>query len=148
MKKNFLIIVCLVVFLTACGKKRILYCTAESEMSGYSISLSYQIEHDGKYVSRLKSVEKVSSVDGFILSSFEQMINDDQEKYKDLKYYKYSTEIKDDVLTGIVDINYKKVNTVKMINLDSNNQELIKNGKVSIDDIKLYYEDLGTTCYE
>ena len=146
--KKLLFIFCCIFILPGCGRKRLLYCDASAELEDYSIDLSYQIEHDGKYVSRILSTEKVFSEDEYLLMSFQDMINEDQDIYKGLKHYKHSTNISDGVLTSIVDINYKKINTTKMINLDSNNENLIKNGKVSIDDIKLYYEDLGTTCYE
>ena len=146
--KRIIFIIGIVFILTGCGKKSVLYCSADVEMDEYSVSVSYQIEHDGKYVSRLKSTEKVTSDYDYVLDSFKEMIDEDQGIYKDLKYYKSSVSVSNGVLTSTVDINYKKINTTKMINLDSSNENLIKNGKVSIDDIKLYYEELGTTCYE
>ena len=66
--------------------------------------------------------------------------------YKDVEYYEYNVDVTDNKLTSTVDINYAKVDTDKLLEIDSANGQLIKDGKISVDDIKSVYESLGATC--
>ena len=64
-----------------------------------------------------------------------------------LNYNKYNvTEINGNTFTSTVDIDYEKIDTEKLISIDSSNSQLIKNGKIDINDIKNIYESIGATC--
>ena len=66
--------------------------------------------------------------------------------YNDIEYYEYNVKIEDNKLTSTVDINYEKVDTDKLLEIDSANGQLIKDGKIKVNDIKSVYESLGAIC--
>ena len=67
--------------------------------------------------------------------------------FKNLKYYDYDVNISGDTLTRIVRINYAKIDTDKMLEIDSSLEQLIKNGRIAVQDIKELYEQIGAVCH-
>ena len=68
------------------------------------------------------------------------------EPYKNLEYYKNNIKIRNKTLTSTTIINYAKIDTDQLIKIDEGNGQLIKNGKVNIDDLKKAYKQNGFSC--
>ena len=154
MKKKFKIWqvvlgVCSLLLVTGCGNSNnmeSMTCTRTMNQNGIKTSLKYNVVYEGDYVSRIKTVETVETDVTDILNTYKDQIESLYSPYKDVKYYGYNVDVTDNKLTSTVDINYTKVDTDKLLEIDSANGQLIKDGKISVDDIKSVYESLGATC--
>ena len=154
MKKKFKIWqvvlgVFILLLVTGCGNNNSMEsmtCTRTMNQSGIKTSLKYNVKYKGDYVSRIKTVETVETDSSDILNTYKEQIESLYSPYKDVEYYDYNVDVTDNKLTSTVDINYEKVDTDKLLEIDSANGQLIKDGKISVDDIKSVYESLGATC--
>ena len=154
MKKKFKIWqvvlgVFILLLVTGCGNNNSMEsmtCTRTMNQSGIKTSLKYNVKYKGDYVSRIKTVETVETDSSDILNTYKEQIESLYSPYKDVEYYDYNVDVTDNKLTSTVDINYEKVDTDKLLEIDSANGQLIKDGKISVDNIKSVYESLGATC--
>lgn len=126
---------------------KVLRCTKDGEVTtGVEADLTYEVTYTGSYVDEVHTVEKLTTDNEQYLEQYKTLVEAGYSPYKDVKYYDYDVQVKDGVLTSTVDINYAKIDTDKMIEIDSNNSLLIKNGKVKLSDIQDMYEQLGAVC--
>lgn len=141
----FLITICL---FTGCGAKeeKTMTCTRTLNQSGIKMDFNYTVDYKGDYVTNLKVVEKVISDDEEILETYKDQVEAIYEPYDGIKYYDYSVEIKDDALISTLNINYSKIDTDKMLEVDSSNKQVIKDGKVKLADVEAIYKQLGFSC--
>ena len=147
MRKVFIFLV-LGFCLTGCGSKKIMTmtCSKVQSYSDVSFDLSYDIEYKGKYVLNVSSTEKIISDDTLYLEDYRDQIEKIYSPYADLDYYDYNVSLDGNTLTSQSNIDYSKVDTEKMILIDDANSQFIQNGKVLVDTIKSYYEELGIVC--
>lgn len=156
MKKKFkiwqVVLGVFILFLvTGCGNSNdtlSMTCTRTMNQNNIKTSLKYNVEYKDDYVSRIKSVETIETDSSDILNTYKEQIESLYSPYQDVDYYEYNVEIQDNKLTSTVDINYEKVDTDKLFEIDSANGQLIKDGKIRVDDIKSVYENLGAICEE
>ena len=154
MKKKFKIWqvvlgVCSLLLVTGCGNSNnmeSMTCTRTMNQNGIKTSLKYNVEYEGDYVSRIKTVETVETDDTDILNTYKDQIESLYSPYKDVEYYNYSVDVSGNTLTSKTRIDYSKIDTDKLIEIDSANASLIKDGKIKIDDIRTMYESTGATC--
>ena len=106
----------------------------------------YKVDYKGNYVTKVKSVEIVKSDDSEYLNTLKEQTENIYSAYNNIENYNYKTEINGNTFTSTVDIDYEKIDTEKLISIDSSNSQLIKNGKIDINDIKNIYESIGATC--
>ena len=140
-------IVC-IIGLTGCNSdsKETLTCTRTQNQNNIKTSLKYTINYKDSYVTKVKSVETVETSDLDILNSYKEEIENLYSPYDNIDYYEYNVVINDHKLTSTVNINYEKVDTDRLLEIDSSNGQLIKDGKIKINDIKEVYENLGAIC--
>lgn len=151
MKKKFALVLvgCIVLLGTGCGNtEKKMTCSRTMDQNGMKAELKYEVTYSKDTVKRIKSTETITSDSEVTLNAYKKSVEQIYSPYKDLEHYKYSVTVDGDKLTSIADINYEKVDTDKMIKIDSANSQLIKNGKVSLKDIKSAYESVGATCKE
>lgn len=152
MKKNFLLVSLLVMVLMTTGcnfgeKTKVLTCSKKTAVtSDIEMILSYKITYKGEYVKMIETEEKVISSDQEVLELYKLSVEELHEAYKEIDYYDYSVNLSDDTLISTTKIDYTKIDTDKLIEIDSDNAALIKDGKVRIDDIREMYEGLGSIC--
>lgn len=154
--KNFkkclclLLLVFVAVIVTGCGNddtEKTMTCTRNATISdGIKAEFKYVVKSKGNYVTVIDSTEKVISDDESNLDAYKEQIESMYSPYKGIKYYNYDVSIDGNTLTSKVEIDYSKVDTAKLIEIDSANESLIKDGKILVDDIKTLYESIGTTC--
>ena len=136
---------------TGCGNSdntSSMTCTRTMDQNNIKTSLKYNVEYKDDYVSRVKSVETVETDRSDILNTYKDQIESLYSPYQDVDYYEYNVEINNNKLTSTVDINYEKVDTDRLLEIDSANGQLIKDGKIKVADIKSVYESLGAICEE
>ena len=147
-KYLFLAVIISVMFLvTGCSStKKTMTCTRSMNQNEMTTNLSYKFSYTGNYVTRVKSEESIETSDTSTLNTYKEQIEKIYSPYKDVKYYQYNVTIDGNKLVSTVDINYALIDTDKLIEIDSANSQLIKEGKVKISDVKSLYEQLGATC--
>ena len=121
-------------------------CTKTTDQNNTKMSLNYKVDYKGNYVTKVKSVEIVKSDDSEYLNTLKEQTENIYSAYNNIENYNYKTEINGNTFTSTVDIDYEKIDTEKLISIDSSNSQLIKNGKIDINDIKNIYESIGATC--
>ncbi|MCI9280047.1 MAG: YehR family protein [Bacilli bacterium] len=149
MKKIMMLIVVSLFCLTGCGNEtKTMTCTRSMNQNGLGMDLRYEVEYSKNTVTKVKSIEKVTSSSKDVLENYKEAVEAIYEPYKDVEHYNYELKIDGDTLTSTLEVDYSKVDTKKMIEIDSANAQLIKDGKIKIDDIKAMYESssVGATC--
>jgi len=148
-KYLFLAVTMLVVFLvTGCSssEEKTMTCTRTMNQSGMKTNLNYKVTYSGDYVNRVQSEESIETSDTTTLNTYKEQIENVYTPYKDIEYYTYNVTIDGNKLISTVDINYAKIDTSKLIEIDSANSQLISDGKVKLSSVKSLYEQLGATC--
>lgn len=157
MKKRylFLAIVMVGVFLiTGCSSKskdivnngNVMTCTRSVNKNGMKTSLNYKVYYDGDDVTRIKSEESIQMENNKSLKGYKEQIEKVYEPYKNVKFYNYNIAIRGNKLISKVDINYSKIDTNKLIEIDKANSQIITDGKIKVSSVKNLYEKLGATC--
>lgn len=133
---------------TGCGSKEIITeCVRTGTIrEGVSVDFNYKVTSKGGVVLKVETVEKVTSQDEEYLKTFKDSILSMYAPYKDIKDYNYEVTIEGDTLVSKTNIDYTKVDTDKLVEIDSANSKLIKNGKVSLDDVTNLYNSTGAVC--
>lgn len=157
MKKRylFLAIVMVGVFLiTGCSSKskdianngNVMTCTRSVNKNGMKTSLNYKVYYEGDDVTRIKSEESIQMENNQSLKGYKEQIEKVYEPYKNVKFYNYNVAIRGNKLISKVDINYSKIDTNKLIEIDKANSQIITDGKIKVSSVKSLYEKLGATC--
>lgn len=157
MKKRylFLAIVMVGVFLiTGCSSKgkdivnngNVMTCTRSVNKNGMKTSLNYKVYYEGDDVTRIKSEESIQMENNKSLKGYKEQIEKVYEPYKNVKFYNYNIAIRGNKLISKVDINYSKIDTNKLIEIDKANSQIITDGKIKVSSVKSLYEKLGATC--
>lgn len=121
-------------------------CHVSKNQSGAEFDLSYFADYEGNYVTNIRSDEKITSDDSSALETYKKSIEQSYAPFDDIEYYDYSIEIDGNTLISTTDINYSKIDTAKVIEIDPSSSSLIKNGKININTLKRAYESMGATC--
>ena len=140
MKKSLIFCISLFLFvflLSGCENEvKTMTCTRTTNQNNTKMSLNYKVDYKGNYVTKVKSVEIVESDDSEYLNTLKEQTENIYSAYNNIENYNYKTEINGNTFTSTVDIDYEKIDTEKLISIDSSNSQLIKNGKIDIKDIK------------
>lgn len=149
MKKGILIAGLTLMLLTGCGDEteKTMKCSRTMEQNGIKADFQYTVTYKGNDVVKVSTVEKMETTDDSInLEAFKEKAETAYAPYNELEYYDTKVTVEGNVLTSTADIDYSKVDTEKMIKIDSANGQMIKDGKVNINDLKAMYEATGATC--
>ena len=156
MKRKVIIsIVCLIVVIGIVAllcifngnKEKTLTCSISGKVTnGTEIKNEYIITYKGKYVSVLKSIETATTTDQTALKKYKESVEEMYSKNKDIEYFNYDIKLEDDTLISTVIIDYDNIDTDALIKVNPTNEELIKDGKVNINDLRKEYEKTGATC--
>ncbi len=154
MKKiiSLLIISFLIIFITGCGedKELITICKIKEDHSsiGYTKEDEYEIHSTKGIVSRAILVETIESEDWDLLVSFKEELT---EKYEELNEnyggVKNNVGILYETLTSKTNINYDKLDIVKLIKDNPENKDLVNNdNKITLEKLKKHYISQGAKC--
>lgn len=147
MKKIIVLVGLCLLFVTGCGSEtKTMVCTRTANQNGMEIDLRYEVEYTKDTVDLVTSTEKIKSDSKETLETYKEAVEKTYAPYKDIEHYEYEVKIEDKTLTSIAKINYAKIDTDKLIEVDSANGQLIKDGKINIEDLKSAYEAVGATC--
>jgi len=152
MKRGIFLSLLLVLMLTVTGcgsKSKTMTCTRTGTITkGTTFDYKYVVKYSGDYVDEINITEKVESDNSTYLETLKDTVEAIYAPYDGIKYHEYDVKIDGDKLISHRNINYKKIDTDKLIEADSTNKALIKDGKVKLSDVKDIYKALEFKCDE
>ena len=166
-KKLFsILLILLVICITGCTKKTesgltvnsetdmtekrgVLACTREATgMNNAAVELNYEVSYKNGYVTKLHSIEKVTSSSEEVLETYRSAYEKVFEVYKDLEYYENSITDEGNTIISDTVIEYDKVDLDELKRLENTKDSVIKDGKVALKDWLKFAEKFGTKCSE
>lgn len=143
-----LVLVVIILGCTGCNPETgTMTCTMSSyPTEGITLRSTYTAQYKNNIVIELETVEQVIAEDKDNLATYKDRIEELYNGYQGLDHYENKTTIKDNILTSTTTIDYSKINTDKLIEIDSGNAKLIKDGKVNINDLQDMYRQNGCNC--
>ena len=124
-----------------------LSCTRDADAgAGIDVNLSYEVYYQGEYIQSLYSKEQVISDDQDVLDEYENAYRSIDKNYEGLKYYDTSIVRTEDSVTDETVINYGKIDIDKLLEIEGEEDNVIKDGKVKLDDWLEFTEPFGMKC--
>lgn len=124
----------------------LMVCTMNSTSDDVNFSTRYEIKYENRIVTHVSSEEIISSSDESVLDNYKMYLENIYANYKNLDYYDNIIVINDKKLISTTNINYKKIDTDKLIDIDQSNSSIIEGGKIYLKSIKKQYENIGASC--
>ena len=172
MKKviSFLIVLISCFFITGCGNEDLeekvpvankssildkideagsgkLKCSREAFASeGIDVELTNEIEYENGYIMILHSIDKVISDNKESLDQYEDAYKKIAKNYEGLKYYDVTITRNSNSVTNDVVINYGKIDTKKLLDIEGEEDNVIVDGKVALETWVGFAEKFGTVC--
>ena len=132
------------------GKKvKVLKCSIEKDVTdSIHLESKYNVYYTGKYVNSIKTVESVTAKDKSVLEAYQKQLDVAYKEYRKLDGYDNSIELKGDKLTSKTNIDYTKIDMDELVKIEKSLKNIIKDGKIKVDDIRAIYEDenFGAKC--
>lgn len=127
----------------------VLNCSREATAgTGIDVDLNYKIYYTGQYIEILHSVEKITSENQESLDEYETAYKKISKNYKGLKYYDTTVTREKSTVINDTTINYGKIDIDKLLEIEGEEDNIIKDGKVKVADWVAFAEKFGTTCQE
>ncbi len=115
--------------------------------NGYVLDAEYKGFYKGLYVSRVETVEKITSSNAELLDSFKSSV---ESTYlaNNAKYggYNYNVTVSGGVLTSTAIIDYEVLDVAGMVKDEPTMKPYTKDNKMTVNGVKAIYESLGATC--
>ena len=105
----------------------------------------YKIYYKGKYVMLYESTEEITADDS-VLNTYKDAYEKVYKEYDGIEYYDHKLTLKDGTLTSKVNIDYRKVDLDKIIELEGNKYNIYKDGKVVLNKLLSFYKKAGIQC--
>lgn len=146
--KGVVLALVLALCVTGCslGGTKKMTCTRTATQGTMKLDVKYDVTYSGKYVKKVESTEKIISSNSTALEIYRKTVENVYKPFGDIDHYDYKVTVDGDTLTSKVTIDYDKIDTDKLIKLDSSIGKIIKKGKINIADMKSIYEQAGATC--
>lgn len=146
MKKKIILGVGLVLLLTGCGNSKIMVCNSSTTSDEVKRTSSYNVTYKNGYVTKLETTESITTASSSKLLLYKSALEKQYEDYNNIKYYDNSITIKGNELISKTIIDYSKVDTKKMIEVNKENENLIVNGKVKVSALESLYKKNNISC--
>ena len=126
-----------------------LFCTREAFASeGIDVELTYELTYKNGYVMLLHANEKVMSDDKDSLDEYEKAYRNIAKNYEGLKYYDITITRSDNTVVNDTVINYEKIDTDKLLDIEGEEDNVIVDGKVKLTTWVSFAEKFGASCKE
>ena len=124
-----------------------LKCSREAFASeGIDVELTNEIEYENGYIMILHSIDKVISDNKESLDQYEDAYKKIAKNYEGLKYYDVTITRNSNSVTNDVVINYGKIDTKKLLDIEGEEDNVIVDGKVALETWVGFAEKFGTVC--
>ena len=150
-KKVLIIIICILILIVSIivlkpKKDGKLICTYKYKDQDITITTKYIVNYKNKYVTNLKTIEKITSDNQTILIEYRDKLKENYSLYNDIKYYDNKVRLIQNTVTSTTEINYNKIDINKLIELDKNNKYLFEDKKIHLNKFKELYKKNGAKC--
>lgn len=148
MKRIGIILFASLLLVVGCTSKEsgTLTCTRTAKQGNIEVSLNYKIAYTGEYVNIIETTEIVKSEDQNTLNLYKTQLENIYDPYKSIDYYENEVTIEGDTLTSKTKIDYEHINVDDLIEIDSANEQILKDGKARVSDFRSMYESIGASC--
>ncbi len=150
MRKLILVLGVSLLLVTGCSSEEklgLLKCTKEQDInSDTKLSSTYEVKYKDGNVVKLNTKEVITSSSKDTLEAYKKNLEEIYGAYNNIDYYNNEVKIEGDTLTSTTKVNYEKIDTDKLIEIDKNNEAAIVDGKVKVSTLKEAYEKLGANC--
>ena len=124
-----------------------LKCSREAYANeGIDVELTNEIEYENGYIMILHSIDKVISDDSDSLDQYETAYRKIAKNYEGLKYYDITITRSSNSVVNDVVINYGKIDTKKLLDIEGEEDNVIVDGKVALETWVGFAEKFGTKC--
>ncbi len=110
------------------------------------VKLNYTLYYQGEYLKILHSKEEIITDDQDVLDEYQTAYINIYKNYEDLDYYTTSVVRENNSVTNDTVINYDKLDTDKLLEIEGEEDNIIKDGKVKVSDWLEFAEKFGTKC--
>lgn len=128
------------------SKFSVINCTRNASADNAKVSLEYKVYYKGDYIQILNSVEKITSSSSSVLDEYEVAYQKIFSAYDGLDYYENTITRKDDSVISETTINYGKIDTDQLLEIEGEEDNVIEDGKVKVSTWISFAEKLGATC--
>lgn len=149
--KKYIIICCLMIILTGCVQEPITKkteCTIDNEVDGIKVDGTYELTYTEGYIDTVKFIEKYTVSDEYLIESVENTFDNLYKNLGELKYYDYERITEGLTVTSTVNIDYNRINIDKLIELNKDLKNIIKDDKIEATVLINSYKSNGATCKE
>lgn len=151
MKKLLAVLIVGVCLLTGCTETKeevgLLVCTKNQDIDASTkLESTYKVSYKDGYVTDLDTVETITSDNTQVLETYKSSLEKVYSSYNNVEHYNNDIKIEGNQLISTTKVDYEKVDTDKLIEIDKNNEAAIEDGKVKASVLKEAYEKLGATC--
>ena len=117
-------------------------------INNYSLESSYKIYYNDDIVSKVETVEKVTSDNQDIITTFENTFNNTYSKMNEAYGgYTYDVNKTENEVTSTVEIDYTKLDLEKLYDDEPTMKNIMnEDKKILLDELKATYEAMGATC--
>lgn len=124
-----------------------LSCSREASAgSDVDVDLSYEIFYIGDYIQILHSKESITTENQATLDEYENAYKKIYKHYENLEYYDTIINRTSNNVTNDTVINYAKIDTDRLLEIEGEEDNIIKDGKVKLADWLEFAEKFGTKC--
>ena len=121
-------------------------CTNEITNGNYQTNLEAKITYSNKFVDKVTTVEEIMTDADSKAKDFKELLDNYYASYNKLEGFTNKVEVKNKKVVSKTTIDYHLIDTKELIKIDESNKALVKDGKVSIDDMKESYVNQGARC--
>lgn len=124
-----------------------LTCTRDADAGdNIEVNLDYEVFYQGEYIQILHSTEQVVTDNQETLDEYEDAYKGIYKNYEGLKYYDNTVTRTNDSVTSDTVINYGKIDIDKLLDIEGEEDNVIKNGKVKLEDWLEFTKQFGMKC--
>lgn len=145
MKKLFLIVIGVILF-TGCKSKNVMECSFESDDGETSIVASYIVKYKGDKVTKVNSVEKITSSNPDFIDYQKESIRSYYEPFSLVDNYNYELKFDDENITITFDVDYEHIDFDQLLMIEPGYSDLMVEDYIDIDQLKISYEDENLIC--
>lgn len=163
MKKLWIFLIISVFTLTACSnnsdttKKNeskenkaketgVLNCSINSTNNDATINTTYRAHYNNNIVTVINSEEKITTTSTTAFNLIESQIKILKNMYSGIKGYSIEYTADNMIITTKSSIDYTKINSAELINIDSTISNILVDSKLKISNLKDLYASMGVTC--
>ena len=125
-----------------------LSCTRNGVIDNGTGEFNYIVNYQDGELVEVYSIESVTSDNKDTLKEYYDAYKKIDSYYTDIKNYVTDIKVEEDKVTHIIDINYKKINIKKLIELEGEEDNIFENNKPMLNKWLELSKKLGVSCYE